>query len=131
MYVQTLAGKCLCRSEWAMHFPINVFFGVSYAEPRRKPGQTVAGSHNKVFAAVLDDKPASLANGNHRAFGLFPFGWPYRSDPGLRRKLLRSFSHFRPEPFMDVAAVLGLRLPFALFLLPQVTVGEYHGLFGC
>ena len=32
--------------------------------------------------------------------------------------------------FMDVAAVLGSRLPFALFLLPQVTVGEYLCLFG-
>ena len=60
----------------------------------------------------------------HRAFGL------YRSGPHLRGKLLRCFSHFRPEPFMDVAAVLGLRLPFALFLLPQVTVGEYLRLFG-
>ena len=26
---------------------------------------------------------------------------------------------------MDVAAVIRLRLPFALFLLPKVTVGEY------
>jgi hypothetical protein len=83
-----------------------------------------------VFAAMLDDKPASLSNGNHRAFGLFPFGWPYRSDPRLRGKLLRCFSHFRPKPFLDVAAVLGLRLPFALFLLPQVTVGEYLRPFG-
>ena len=31
---------------------------------------------------------------------------------------------------MDVAAVLRLCLPFALFLLPQVTVGEYLHLFG-
>jgi hypothetical protein len=90
----------------------------------------VAGSHNKVFAAMLDDKPASLSNGNHRSFGLFPFGWPYRSYPRLRGKLLRRFSHFRPKPFLDVAAVLELRLPFALFLLPQVTVGKYLRFFG-
>jgi hypothetical protein len=62
--------------------------------------------------------------------GFSPSAGLIRSDPRLRVKLLRCFSHFRPEPFVDVAAVLGLRLPFALFLLPQVTVGEYLRLFG-
>jgi hypothetical protein len=85
-------------AERAQHVPVNVFFGVSDAEPRRKPGQPVAGSNNKVFTAVLDDKPASLANGNHRAFGLFPFDWLYRSDPHLWGMLLRCFSHRSSQP---------------------------------
>ena len=85
-------------AERAQHVPVNVFFGVSDAEPRRKAGQAVAGSNNKVFTAVLDDKPASLANGNHRAFGLFPFDWLYRSDPHLWGMLLRCFSHRSSQP---------------------------------
>jgi hypothetical protein len=78
----------------------------------------VAGSNNKVFTAVLDDKPASLANGNHRAFGF------YRSDPHLWVKLLCCFSRFRPEPFTDVVAILCLCWLFALLFLPLARVGE-------
>jgi hypothetical protein len=84
----------------------------------------LAGSNNKVFAAVLDDKPASLANGEHRAFGLFPFGWLYRSGPHLSGKLLRCFSHFRPEPFTDFVAGHCLCLLFALLFLSLARVGE-------
>src|SRR6516225_6806163 len=104
---------------------ITVGEGRGFVVEHRGEHLVVTASHNKVFAAMLDDKPASLSNGNHRSFALFPFDWPYRSYPRLRGKLLRSFSHFRPKPFLDVAAVLELRLPFALFLLPQVTVGKY------
>ncbi len=118
IYEQTLASNSRGGAERAEHVPVNVFFGVSDAEPRRKPGQPVAGSNNKVFTAVLDDKPASLANGNHRAFGL------YCSDPHLWGKLLRCFSHFRPEPFTDVVAVLCLCWLFALLFLPLARVGE-------
>ena len=53
----------------------------------------MAGSNDKVFTAVLDDKPASLANGNHRAIGLFALIRIYE------RKLLRCRSYFRLEPF--------------------------------
>src|SRR4029450_4252241 len=110
IYEQTLASNSRGGAERAEDVPVNVFFGVRESEPRRKPGQAVAGSHNKVFAAVLDDKPASLANGNYLAFGLFPVGWPYRSDPRPPGKLSRFFPHFRPEPFVDMAAV---RIPVA------------------
>ena len=78
----------------------------------------MAGSNNKVFTAMLDDKPASLANGNYRAFGFC------RSDPHLWVKLLRCFSHFRPEPFTDVVGVLCLCWLFALLFLPLARVGE-------
>jgi hypothetical protein len=38
--------------------------------------------------------------------------------------LLRCFSHFRPEPFTDVVAVLCLCWLFALLFLPLASVGE-------
>jgi hypothetical protein len=132
IYEQTLASNSRGGAERAEHVPVNVFFGVSDAKPRRKPGQAVAGSNNKVFTAVLDDEPASLANGNHRALGF------YRSDPHLWVKLLRCFSPFRPEPFTDVVAVLCLCWLVALLFLPLarvgenrfVKIGEYLRLFG-
>jgi len=46
----------------------------------------MAGSNNKVFTAVLDDKPASLANGNQRAFGF------YRLIPSLGKALALLFA---------------------------------------
>ena len=84
----------------------------------------MAGSNNKVFTAVFNDKPASLANCNHRAFGL------YRSDPPLRGMLLRCFLLFRAEPFTDVVVVLCLCCLFALLFLPLARAGEYLPLFG-
>src|SRR6185312_15826034 len=76
IYEQTLASNSRGGAERAEHVPINVFFGVSNAEAGRKPGQAMAGSNNKVFTAVLNDKPAPFANSNYRTLGFHRFNPP-------------------------------------------------------